>query len=248
MTDLSLGKLRPVAAKEIKPFFEEVLSRYQGKIHSIYVTGTSITDDFNEKTSDVNSVIVLKEMDLKFIELLSLLGKKYSKHRVAAPLVMTPEYIKTSLDVFPVEFLNFKLIHATAFGEDIFEGLEIGKPDLRHQCERELKVKLIALRQGYISSLGDRKILTEGLAKSITGYVPLFRGIIVLLGKQPPVNQGDVVRALSEAADINTDVFSKILRVKKEKVKLSMQELNTTFEDYYSATDKLGKIIDAINI
>ena len=68
---------------------------------------------------------------------------------------MTPEYIRTSLDVFPVEFLNFKLIHATVFGEDIFESLEINRMDLRRQCERELKVKLVSLRQGYISSLGD---------------------------------------------------------------------------------------------
>ncbi|MBI5057613.1 MAG: hypothetical protein HZB61_13445 [Nitrospirae bacterium] len=246
MVNLSLEKLKPVAAKEIKPFFEEVLSKHQARIHSIYVTGTSITDDFNEKTSDVNSVIVLKEMDIKSLELLSLLGKKYSKSRVSAPLLMTPKYIATSLDVFPIEFLNFKLIHATVSGEDMFENLEIGMMDLRRQCERELKVKLISLRQGYISSLGDRKILTEGLAKHITGYMPLFRGIIVLLGKQPPVMQDEIIRVLSETANINTGVFSKVLRVKKEKIKLSVQELNSIFEDYYTAAEKLGEIVDEI--
>jgi hypothetical protein len=246
MSDLNLEKLKPVAAEKIKPFLEEVLGKYRGNIHSIHVTGTAITDDFDEKASDVNSIFVLKEMNLKFLELIAPLGKKYGKTKVAAPLIMTPHYIMTSLDVFPIEFLNFKLIHSTVFGEDILENIEINKMDLRHQCERELKVKLIWLRQGYISSQGDRKILTEGFVNSITGYIPLFRGLIVLFGKEPPIRQSEVIRTLSEATGVNTDVFAKVLKEKHKKIKLSIEELNTIFEEYYAATEKLGKIVDEI--
>ncbi len=246
MPNINLVKLNPVAREKIKPFLEEILIKYMGKIHSIHVTGTCITDDFDIKRSDVNSIFVLKEMDLKFLELIAPLGKKYGKNKVAAPLIMTPEYIERSLDVFPIEFLNFKLIHATAFGDDIFKNIEINRMDLRHQCERELKTKLIWLRQSYISSLGNRKILTEAFVNSISGYIPLFRGIIVLLGKEPPVKQVEVITALAEASGISTDVFAKVLREKHEKIKLSIEELNTIFEDYYAAIEKLGKIVDDI--
>jgi hypothetical protein len=248
MPDFSLDKLKPEAALRIKPFFEEILDKYLEKIHSIYVTGTAITDDFDTKTSDVNSIFVLKKMDLKFLELLAPLGKKYGKNKVAAPLTMTPEYILSSLDVFPIEFLNFKLIHASVHGEDILENIEIKHEDLRHQCERELKTKLIWLRQGYISSQGNKKMLTEGFINSITGYIPLFRGIIVLLGKEPPIRQKDVIATLSEASNINTAIFAKVLSEKHGKVKHSLDELNTIFEDYYQATERLGKLIDEITI
>lgn len=246
MIDLSLEKLNPTALEKVKPFLQDLLSEYQEKIHSIHITGSAITVDFDVKVSDVNSIVVLKEMDLKFLEMMAPLGKKYGRHKVAAPLIMTPEYIQTSLDVFPIEFLNFKLIHATAFGDDILENIEINSNDLRHQCERELKTKLIWLRQGYISSQGDKKLLTEGFVNSITGYIPLFRGIILLLGKEPPVRQSEVITALSEAAGINTDIFAKILQEKHDRVKLSIEELNTIFEDYYTATEKLGKVTDEI--
>ncbi len=246
MPNINLVKLNPVAREKIKPFLEEILNKYLGKIHSIHVTGTCITDDFDIKRSDVNSIFVLKEMDLKFLELIAPLGKKYGKNKVAAPLIMTPEYIERSLDVFPIEFLNFKLIHTTVFGDDIFKNIEINRMDLRHQCERELKTKLIWLRQGYISSLGNRKILTEAFVNSISGYIPLFRGIIVLLGKEPPIKQVEVITALAEASGISTDVFAKVLREKHEKIKLSIEELNTIFEDYYAAIEKLGKIVDDI--
>ncbi|MBN2319399.1 MAG: hypothetical protein JXR49_10000 [Acidobacteria bacterium] len=246
MPDLALDKLKPAAAKKIKPFLEEMLAGYREKIHSIHITGTAITDDFDEKISDVNSVIVLKEMDLKFLELLAPLGKKYGKQKVAAPLIMTPGYINSSLDVFPIEFLNFKYIHSTVFGEDILENLPIDRMNLRHQCERELKTTLIWLRQGYLSALGDKKLLAEGFVRSITGHIPLFRGIIMLFGEALPVIQNDVITTLGRVAGVNTDVFAKVLREKHEKVKLTIEELNTIFEEYYAATERLGAIIDEI--
>ena len=246
MPNLILDQVKPEAAKNVRPFLEEILAGYQEKIHSIYVTGTAITDDFDKKISDVNTLVVLKEMDLGFLELLAPLGKKYGKHKVAAPLIMTPDYIKSSLDVFPIEFLNFKLIHSAVFGEDLFQDLAIDRMDLRHQCERELKVKLIWIRQSYLSAQGDRKLLTDGFVNSISGYIPLFRGIIFLFGKAPPVGQHDVIVSLAEETKVNTNVFAKVLREKHQKIKLSMDELNTMFEEYYAATEKLGKIVDEI--
>ncbi|MFQ5454923.1 MAG: hypothetical protein ACE5EA_01815 [Nitrospirota bacterium] len=246
MSNLNLERLNPVIREKFSPFLEEILNRYRENIHSIHVTGTAITDDFNTKRSDVNSIFVLKEMEMKFLELIAPLGKKYGKQKVAAPLIMTPEYIKRSLDVFPVEFMNFKLIHTTVLGEDIFKDIEINRMDLRHQCERELKVNLIGLRQGYISSMGNIKILTENLTDSITGYIPLFRGIIALFEKEPPVNQRETIKMLAETAGVNTDIFAKVLKNKHEQIKFSIEEVNTIFKDYYTITEKLGRIVDEI--
>jgi len=159
---------------------------------------------------------------------------------------MTPEYIRNSLDVFPLEFLNIKRLHHTIFGEDFFQALEIKPSDLRYQCERELKVKLIGLRQGYISAAGDRKILTENIINSISAYLPLFSGIIFLLGKEPPINSNDLLRVLHEVSGIDTHAFQSVLSAKKERIKLSIEQLNTLFEDYYHATEKLGEVIDAL--
>jgi predicted nucleotidyltransferase len=244
MSDITLEKLSPVVAERLKPFIEEILGTYTDNIHSVHVVGSAVTGDFDAKTSDINSIFVLKVMDLKFIELIAPFGKKYKKKGVAAPLIMTPDYITRSLDVFPLEFLDFKLMHETVFGEDILKDIEINGVDLRHQCEREIKSKLIGLRQGYISSEGDRRLLTERFVSSITGYMPLFRGIIFLMKKEPPLRKYEVITDLYASTDINTDIFRKILDLKKGKLKLSKDELNTVFEEYYATTEKIGKMID----
>ena len=246
MPDIKLAQLKPSAAKNAKPFLEEILTAYSENVHSITITGTAITDDFDEKVSDVNSIVVLKRMDLGFLELLAPLGKKYGKQKMAAPLIMTPDYIDTSLDVFPIEFLNIKLIHATVFGDDILQDIDIDRMDLRQQCEREMKTKLIWLRQSYLSAQGDRKLLNEAFVNSVTGYIPLFRGIISVLHKVPPIKQMEVLEALTAETNVDTRVFAEVLKKKYEGIKHSIDELKTLFGDYYAATEKLGKIVDEI--
>jgi hypothetical protein len=243
MNDLNL---KDAIIERFKPFQDDILNRYKNNIHSITITGSAVTEDFIPGKSDVNSVFVLTEMDLKFLELLAPLGKKYSKKRIAAPLVMTPEYIRNSLDVFPLEFLNIKLLHKTIWGEDLFENLAINRAHLRLQCERELKVRLIGLRQGYISCLGNSKMLMDMFIQSFSGYIPLFKGIILLLGKEPPVTNPHVLTVLEEVSHINTSVFNTVLTQKKQKAKLMMDQLNTIFQDYYSAIEKLGDITNDI--
>ncbi len=248
MSDLVLDKLNEEISKAVRPFFEEVLVGYRENVHSIHVAGSAVTPDFNPKTSDINSIFVLNEMDIKFLEVIAPRGKKYRKQRIAAPLIMTPSYIKKSLDVFPLEFLNFKLIHETVYGEDILKDLDIKHSDLRYQCEREIKVKLIGLRQGYLASMGEAKDITEGLVGAITAHMPLFRGIISLFGKTPPVAWDDVLGKLQQVSDVNCDVYRKVLDEKRQREKLPLTELNTLFEDYYAATEKLGKVVDEVKV
>ncbi len=231
-----------------KPFLDNVLKNQHDAIHSVHIVGSALTQDYDPKTSDINSVIVLQEMDLKFLALLAPLGKKYGKKRVAAPLIMTPAYIDKTLDVFPVEFLNIKLLHHTVFGEDIFQDVDIKNSDLRYQCERETKVKLIELRQGYISAAGDKKILGRGFTDSIAGYMPLFRGIIVLLGKEAPRNNSEILSMLEEVSGVPMDVFRLVLNHKKMQTIPSIDQLDTVFEDYYRAIEKLGEITDALEV
>ena len=248
MTLLNLAKLHPKASERIEPFFEQILAEHQAEIHSLVVSGSAITADFDSKISDVNSIIILKNMDLKFLMAIAPLGKKYGKRQVAAPLIMTPEYITGSLDVFPIEFLNFKLMHHTAFGEEFLDRIEIEARNLRHQCEWEIKTKLIGLRQGYLAAEADRKLLAENFSSILTAAIPLFRGIVFLLRSQTPIERNEVLEALAEAVGIDTAVFSTVLEVKQRIIKPSIDEFNEIFEKYYAVLEKLGKTIDEITI
>lgn len=244
MNNFNFTGLNSAVADKAAPMIGDILREHGSNIHSFHLVGSAVIPDYNEKLSDINSLVVLREMDLKFLAFLAPLGKKYGKQKLAAPLVMTPEYISDSLDAFPVEFLDFKLIHKTVYGNDLLRDLPITMPNLRLQCEREIKTKLIHLRQGYISSLGKKDALVAVLVRSITGSMALFRAIISLLGKEPPIPRGEVLQLLRTASGIDTAIFEKLLLVKASLLKPSEQELASFFEDYYHALEATGKIIN----
>ncbi len=243
--EISLEGLNPVVSDRIRFFIGDILKEYAENTHSIHIVGSAVTPDFNENTSDINSVIILNKMSLDFIEFLAPLGKRYGKKRIAAPLIMTPEYIQKSLDVFPIEFHDFRLIHKTIAGEDILKGLQIKKENLRLQCEREIKARLVGLIQGYISSAGDRELITTLLIRSFTGCIPLFRAIIFLLGKEPPVMRADVIGIFQEIA-ADSSVYEELMLLRNKQIKPSKSDLDHIFERYNNSLEKIGKIIDEL--
>jgi len=248
MNDLNVMGLNPAVAEKIIPMVEDMLREHASNIHSFHIVGSAVISDYNEKLSDINSVVVLKKMDLQFIMFLAPLGKKYGKKKIAAPLVMTPEYIDRSLDAFPIEFLDFKRLHKTVYGHDLLKDLQITTPNLRLQCEREIKTKLIGLRQEYLSSLGRKKLIAAVLVRSFTGSMALFRAMITLLGKEPPVPRAEVIRMLGSATGIDIGIFEKLLMLKADLLNPSEQELASFFERYYNALEATGKIIDDLHV
>jgi hypothetical protein len=240
------SKLPPSVAEKISPMLKDMLTSQGAKIHSFHIVGSAVIPDYNEKLSDINSVVVLHDMDLQFIEFLAPLGGKYGKKKISAPLVMTPRYIKDSLDSFPIEFLDFKLVHATLYGDDLFASLEPDRMHLRLQCEREIKTKQIGLRQEYVSSLGKKEHLSGALTRSFTGSMPLFRAVILLLGKNPPVARTEVISEFTACCGIDREILQDLLALKNARLKPSEQALRAMFERYYRSLETIGKIIDEL--
>ncbi len=191
---------------------------------------------------------MLKEMSLSFLEAVVPLGKKHRRSRVAAPLIMTPAYLASSVDVFPLEFLNFKLLHQTVYGDDLFSSLVIKPDDLRRQCEREFKADLIGLRGVYLSTLGDAKELTTRLVQSMPAMISRSKGVIVLLGQEPDTRRLAVVEQLSQVSKLDCSVFKTLIELRGKSMKLSRDRTKDLFERYYYTCEKLGTLVDEITV
>lgn len=243
---LKLDGISLDAANRARPFIEDIIALNENRIHSIHIIGSAATDEYVPEASDVNTLLVLSRMDFEMLDAIASLGKKYARKHLKSPLLMTPDYIRNSLDVFPVEFLNISLIHKTVYGEDVFSSVQVSNADLRLQCERDIKAKLVGLRQGYISSMADAKFLAEGFASSFSSYIQLFRGIVSLHGKTPPVSSVEVLSALHEAAGVDVDSFIFVHEYRYSKKKPGAQELKSAFMGYYRTIELLGELVDSI--
>ncbi|HSW61932.1 MAG TPA: hypothetical protein VLH56_01220 [Dissulfurispiraceae bacterium] len=244
MSVLTLASLRTDITTRIEPFFREILSSFPEGIHALTVTGSAVTPDFDEHVSNINSVILLKKMSLDFVRFLAPLGRKYRDNRLAAPLVMTADYVRKSLDVFPVEFLDLKLLHQTVFGEDIFGALTIHPEYLRIQCEREIKTKLLALWQGYIAHLGQKDAIADLLIRSVKNMFPLLRGILLLMGTEPPVSRRDVIAALEKYIPLDRDALELVLSFRHQTGNLTEDIVRSSFDRHYRNLEIISDAIE----
>ena len=248
MEELRLSDIPENTKQIVEPFFMDIISHSRENINSLYLIGSVVTTDYNIKYSDINTLIVVKQIEIPFFDFVATLGKRYGKKKVRAPIIITRDYIHRTLDVFPLEFLDMKLMHRLVYGDDVFHDIQLKKNDVRLQCERELKGKLENLCQCYIKAMGNKTVLAESFYRALSGYFPLFRGVLFLYDENMPGEKREVLRALKERCGIEIHAFEKLLDFRTKCVYPSLQELKEIFADLYRELDVIVKKVDEYKI
>lgn len=128
------------------------------------------------------SVMVIHNEDLLMLERLGQRGLRFGRRGIAAPLVMTPQYIRASLDSFPLEMLEIQQTGQLVFGENFFDQLTFDARHVRLQCERELKSTKLHLRQGLLQAAGRSGVIDEACRAAAHRTVRALRGWLNITG------------------------------------------------------------------
>lgn len=244
---LDLSQLRLFVADRIGPFLERLLDERQDLL-ALHVIGSAVTDDFEPERSDINSMIVLKEMDLDFLDLLGSLCREFRDNRIHPPMLMTPKYIERRRDDSPVELLDLKLVNVLVYGVDLFSEIEIDRSRVRLQCQHELRNRLIMLSWGYVGTAGGKRELTELLHDSVFGLARLMRGILYARGEEPPITAGPLFDALSALVGGVVLSFKEVYWMKLHETKMPVSRVRAILKDYYRAIETLIDVVDQIEI
>jgi predicted nucleotidyltransferase len=238
--------------KKPEEIFHEFARDYQAvfrdELKSIILYGSGARGEYIPKKSDLNFLIVLTEAAMDRLREAFPLIRKWRKRRVNIPLFLTEEYITSSLDSFPVEFLNLRDSRVLVFGKDVLEGLSFDKKSIRLQCERELKGKLLLLREAYLDSEGKTGGLGQVSSASLTAFLSLFRALLFLRDREIPRRNDELISTTAKEIGFDENPFMKVLRVKEGKVKARRSEIEGILEKYLQAIRELWKNVDQLEI
>jgi predicted nucleotidyltransferase len=239
----------PAKPEEI---FQDIVKDYQeifgADLVSIILYGSGARGDYIPKKSDINFLIILSDEGINKLGRALKIVVKWHKRRVSTPLFLTKSYVMTSLDTFPIEFLNLRSAYKLVYGEDILHDLSIDKHFLRLQCERELKGKLLQLRENFLESEGRNRDIVLLIAQSISTFLSLFRGVLFLKGLEVSNNNEAILQHMSEETGLHKSLFLDILAIKKGKKKLTKSEAVPFMESYIKEIRNLSKFVDAMEI
>jgi hypothetical protein len=210
-TNLNLEGIAEPARAGTRALADALQQALEGSLLGLTVFGSAVTGEFGPRCR-VRSVAVLEKVDMRAMARLASQGARLGQHRVEAPLVMTPRYVRESLDAFPVEFLEIQQAHHTVLGEDIFCDLEFRDEDLRLQCEREFKRMLIRLRQGLLAAEGKTARL-GALLDDLSGHAGrVLRSVLRLKGDRRPLPPSALLTEAGRALELDLSALDRIGR------------------------------------
>lgn len=245
MEDLkNLDKLPPEVKNKFVPYVHELLNLYPGQIRSIVIYGSAAGKNYVSKRSDINSTLILDEMGVRHDRRALKLIARGIKQRIAAPLFFTKDYIVSSSDVFPIEFLEIKENHVLVYGEDFFAALDINQENLRLFCEREIKGKFLRIRQAYWEKGLNTRALEVLLKESLHALIPIFRNLIRLKNHRVEIDKNVVIRTLAGTYSLDGRVFEDILRHRATGLRMSNVQARELMEKYLIELEKLMQTVD----
>ncbi len=239
----------PKSPEEIFPAVTEDFKRIFGKdILALILYGSGAAGDYVPGKSDINFLVLLTGEGMDHLDKAVDTVARWRKRKVATPLFMTEEDITSSLDAYPIEFLNMKANHVLVYGEDVLGRISFKVYPLRLQCERELKGKIFHLRSGFLESDGRSKRIRELIKISLTAFISLFKALLFLKGIDIPPGRRDIIRAVAAEFSVDPAIFLTCTDIKEGVDRIAASDIKAVFEAYLKEITKLSQVVDRLDI
>ncbi len=229
----------------------ERISRFTGTVKelagedlvSVVLYGNAAREGFDPKTSAINVMIVLRKIEADFLAAYAKAARRFPE--ISTPLFFTPELIRTSLDIFPIEFLSLKESYIVLHGEDPLREIEVRIEDLRAEIEQQIKRNLIRMREEFIHSLDRKADLEHFLISCLMAFIPLFRNIMRLLNRECAV-EGVLFREFCKETGLDERPFFAIWDIRTGRARFRKRELISLFGEFMREIETLAGRLDGI--
>ena len=224
-------------------FARKLTGLYGDSLQSVILYGPAARGEKNNE-GYLHFLVVLDDNTPSELALCASEMKGWAKKKIATPLFLTRDYIARSLDTFPLEFMNMRSTYHVIEGEDVLEGLSFDHADIRSQCERELKGKLLHLRAEYLIIRGQSRELMNLVGRSLETFRMVFIGALTLKGEDVPVDTDMLLGAVAAAFELDDSLFKKLTGIIRNEIKLDVTEADKLFDLYVEELDSLAHAID----
>jgi len=213
----------------------------------VAVFGSAAGERYRKDLSDINLMLLLTPEAARRPSRLIPWFDKWQSAAVAPPVVVTPEYLERSRDVFPIELIVMAAEHRCLYGRDPLAELEVAPEHLRLQLERELKAKLMALRTHLVASGGARRALLDLCRQAWPAFGALFKAYLHLTQGRFPNHPRQALEALA-GAGVQTHFLSQVAQVAEGQSKPNRLQLKELIEGTIFELETLSREVDRLSV
>ena len=161
------------------------------------------------------------------------------------PLLISRAEWARATDVFPLEITDMRTAYRVLRGLDPLASLEVDRRDLRRALEREVRGKLLRLRQGYVAAAGDPKALGALAGQSAATVMVLLRGLLFLQDQPVPTDPLELAGTVAGAIGVEPEHLLQVFRHRGER---GWRCTPAEFERYMEAVAQAARFVDQLQL
>jgi predicted nucleotidyltransferase len=225
----------------------ELAAALGDELVSVLLYGSAAREEFDEAISDLNVLVLLRSVEEAHLRRCSSLARRWVEEGNSPPLFLGEDELQRSLDIFPIEYSEIRDGHRVLYGADPFLGLEIAVEHLRLQCERELKIALIQLRERYLLVVDDAAAVGELFRRSVSTFLVQMRTLLRIEGADVPARSEAVVRAVAERAGFAPEAFLRVMEARRSREAFEVSAGDAVTVDYLGAASRIVTYADGLD-
>lgn len=172
-------------------------------------------------------IFVIEKMDFKALEESKKLfkGEKF--------IMLTQNDISHGHDVFPLKFLHMRNHSDLVFWVDVLGDIQIKKADLLKTLELELRIKMIQLREDYLSKSPDQFV------SEILYFMHVVWEGVLYLKDIEKINESELISKVDQHLKCDWKVFAHLYHTKVVSKDLlhTVEHINAYLQDLCDKID-----------
>lgn len=238
MTQSRVEQARELTA-ELSDLLGQVLA-------SVLVFGSVARDEVVHGVSDTNVLVLLERLDTGLLVRAAPLIQRWSRKEKAPPLVLSTGEWRRAADVFAIEVTDMQDAHLLLHGPDPVAALTVTPRELRLQAERELRGKLLQLREGLLLAAGNSAEVGRLLAGALPSFTAYMRSTLRLAGRPVPAATPAVIREAAGLLDADAAPMQAVWDARQAGRPPSPALDDPLVEGYYDFAERMADYVDGL--
>jgi predicted nucleotidyltransferase len=231
--------------QKLAQLVEKTRAALGDRLVAVILYGSGAGGEHHAKFSDLNVLCVVTKIDARELADAEPVVKWWRGEGNPSPLLLSRDEVRTSTDVFAIEFHDMLEQRRVLYGEDVIAGLQIDRTFYRAQVEHDLLSKLLRLRQKAAAVLSDRDALLTLMIDSVSTFCVLLRHALALGGINTGTKKREIVAHLA-GIGIDPRPFEQLLDLREERIGAKAVTPRELFEAYLASIHSAVEYVDRL--
>lgn len=214
------------------------------RLKSAVLYGSAVSSDFVPGISGYDLMLVIDPLRAEELCVMSSAVELWTQSGNPTPELFTPDELRRSADVFPIELLDIQQARRVLCGDDPLSDIQVDMQHYRTQLERELKIKLLLLRRKYLTASGEPEHVASLMLASVSTFLVLLRAALRLYNNDVPVEKTKALELLSQRLGLDLAPIAQVADARTSGLPTEPETVEALFGKYLAVIEQVVAAID----